>query len=235
MTLNWTNWEVNTPLFDWQYFTFWVIDYIPPVITSKWPTNNFLFPIWNINLNFSYTDSISWIDTTSDLISMQKWVAWSFSQDASNYINTWSKVITSTWVVYPINNLPYWKYQSLFYIKDNAWNFSIWTWSIFYIDEVEFIISTWSVNIWNLSYNNKVFSPELTITVKTVWAPFQVYMTQSWQLQKWSWVIIDWDGNEGYGNDQEPYTSNISLIWNMKLLWNNPASLNTNWLKNIYN
>ena len=97
------------------------------------------------------------------------------------------------------------------------------------------IVSTWSIDIWNLQYNTKTFSPEVTITIKTVWAPFRIYMTQSWELSQWTNTIINWDWNEWYWYDVETYSDSILSIWSMQLIWSWSLNPNINWLKNTYN
>nr|MDD3720335.1 delta-60 repeat domain-containing protein [Candidatus Gracilibacteria bacterium] len=231
MTLNGTNWEITTNLVNGQYFTFGFKDYFAPVLSSTSLMNNYLYPIGNFNTTFNYSDNIR-VDIPSVNINLLKWASGSFSQNSNNYINTGSQSVTQTQAIYPISSLPYGKYQANFTLKDLAGNTTN-TGIIFYVDELEMIISTGSIDIGNISYDSKKFSPEVTVTIKTVGAPFQLYMSQSGQLEKGSNIFINWNGVEGYGYDQSPYTNNISSIGSMKLIGSSPINLNPNGDKNI--
>ena len=211
-----------------------IIDNINPNITSIFPWENRLIPTWNFNIEIEYNDTWVWINNNSAIIKLYKWNSSSWGNDISNsWINGSWEIITSTWAKYQTNNLTYWKYKIDFSIDDLNWNSSS-TWSIFYIDEPEFLISTWSINIWTLEAGNSEFSDEITITVKTVWAPFRILLNKNQNLEI-SWDSInDWDWSKGFWYDKETYSNTISKINDDEIITNQTWSLNTSWEKNTY-
>ena len=241
---SWYIWEIiswnkklTTTEIEWidNYFIDrWNIDKDDPNITSIFPWENRLIPTWNFNIEIEYNDTWVWINNNSAIIKLYKWNSSSWGNDISNsWINGSWEIITSTWAKYQTNNLTYWKYKIDFSIDDLNWNSSS-TWSIFYIDEPEFLISTWSINIWTLEAGNSEFSDEITITVKTVWAPFRILLNKNQNLEI-SWDSInDWDWSKGFWYDKETYSNTISKINNDEIITNQTWSLNTSWEKNTY-
>ena len=211
------------------------LDTIAPIISSINYASWTLLPWWVQNIIINYSDASSWIDTTSDLITLNKW-DWSiwWSDISATWLNLWAKTITSTVATYPTNNLLFWKYRYDFSINDNEWNSSS-TWAVFYIDEPEIIISTWSLDIWNLQVWSNTFSPlDFTITVNTVWAWFDLIMNKESALSNWTVEIIDWNWADWFWYDKSPYTSTINIINNNEVLATQPPSINTDWNKNSY-
>ena len=213
-----------------------VADISPPDISSINYASWSLLPWWNHDLIINYSDLESWIDTSSDVISLYKWdwVSSRWSDISSSWLNLSWKTITATMASYPTNNLIYWKYRYDFQISDLAANSSS-TWAVFYIDEPELIVSTWSLDIWNLKAWVKTFSnDEFLITVKTVWAGYDLVIKND-SILNYSWTqIIDWNGSEWYGYDKNPYSSTISSVWTWVVLATEPQFINTNWDKNTY-
>ncbi len=226
----------DTARIDYITFNSEITDLTPPTITSNNYSSWTLLPWWNHDLIITYNDSDSWIDTSSDTISLYKW-NWStwWSDISSTWIDLASKTITTTSAIYPTNNLSYWKYYYDFEISDNAWNSSS-TWITFYIDEVELIINTWSLDIWELEVETGTFSTlEFDITVKTVWAWFDLLLNTDSNFS-YSWVTIQaWDWTEGFWYDKSPYTSTINLINNPETIATQAGSINIDWNQNSYN
>jgi hypothetical protein len=223
----WNN-SVWTSVFD---VSSW--DTTPPTITNNFPTNWFLFPNSNFNININYSDSESNINTWSILINLKKW-NWTdrWSDVSSTYI-TWS-TITSSNSIYNVSKLWFWKYKVDFYIEDDIWNWT-WTTTDFYIDEPEIIISSWSLEIWNLKAWIQKFSTwSLDITVKTVWAWFDLILNKDSSLTTWTIDILDWNWSTWVWYDKKPYSSTISIINNNEIIASETWSINTNWNKNIY-
>jgi hypothetical protein len=132
-----------------------------------------------------------------------------------------------------MSSLSYGKYIYAFQISDLASNNSL-TWAIFYIDEPELIISTWSLDLWQLPVWSSTFSPEITITVKTVWAAFDVILNKNPSLT-YSWAIIDdWDWNKWFWYDDDPYWPDISTINTNQIVASESQNINSDWNKNTY-
>jgi hypothetical protein len=207
---------------------------IPPNITSINYTSWTLLPWWNHNLIINYNDNNSGIDTSSDSIALYKWDWSSWWTDISaTWLNLWSKLINTTSATYPTNNLVFGKYMYNFSISDNIWNTSS-TWAVFYIDEVELIVSTWSIDIWTLSSTWNTFSPEVTITIKTIWAAFDVLLNKQASLTYNTIQINDWDWTNWFGYDKETFSDTINLIWTDQIIKSETKNINTSWNKNIY-
>lgn len=220
-----------------------MIDYIQisedsnPVVTSTFPENNDLLPMWDFNIEFNYYDEIwwSWIDINSDILELYKWNGTDWWTDiASTKLDIWSKTVTITKATYPTIDLDYWKYKVDFTISDIARN--SWTWSvIFYVDEVELIISTWSLDIWDLKVWANIFSPEdFTITVKTVWAWFNVILNKETWLNYWLIEITDWNWTNWYWYDKTPYTYIIKSININEIIATQMKNIDINWNKKSY-
>lgn len=211
------------------------VDSTAPVISSINYASWSLLPWWNHNLIINYTDLESWINTSSDIITLNKWnwTAW-WADISSSWLNLWSKIITATSVTYPTNNLSFGKYRYNFQISDNSSNSSS-TWAVFYIDVPELIINTWSLDIWNISAWALNFSTwEIIITVKTVWAWFKVEASQdTWFTSAW-WIIINWNWVKWFWYDFTPYTWINKNINSNKTIALRAKSINIDWNKNTY-
>lgn len=231
----WSAWTDNA-FIDYITFNSSVSDITPPNIISINYLSWTLFPWWNHNIIINYSDSGSWIDISSDLITLNKWdwiSSW-WADISTTGFNLWSKIITTTSATYPTNNLSFGKYRYDFQISDNDSNTSS-TWAVFYIDEPELIISTWSLNIWKIWTSTWFSVNQFDISVKTVWAYFDLILKNN-SLLSYSWATItDWNWSEWYGYDKSPFSSTISSVWTWAILTTQPASINTNWDKNTYN
>lgn len=221
-----------------DYITFenWSIDLTPPTITSINYASWSLLPWWNHNLIINYTDADTWINTSSDIIALYKWnwTAW-WSDISATWLNLSWKTITTTQATYPTNNLTFWKYYYTFEISDNYWNSSS-TWAVFYIDEPEITVNTWTLDLWNLTWTWLNFSwDEITITVETVWAWFQLLLSKDTDFSTSSGsIIIDWDWAKWIWYDQNPYTLINKNINNNQTLAIQIQNINTNWNRNTY-
>ncbi len=230
---SWSSWTDNAYI-DYIEFANWSTDITPPTISSINYASWTLLPWWNHNIIINYSDSESWINTSSDTITLNKW-NWSiwWSDISATGFDLWSKTVTATVATYPTNNLVFWKYRYNFSIDDNSLNSSS-TWAVFYIDEPEIIISTWALDIWQLEDWITKFSTWINITVETVWAWFDVILNQSWTLLNWAIEIINWNWSEWIWYDQDPYTSTISIINTDEIIATQAWSINTDWNKNTY-
>ena len=214
-----------------------IADITPPVISAINYASGSLLPWGNHDIIITYSDADSGIDTTSDSIELYKWNGSTWWSDiASSGFDLTSKTITATQASYPTDDLSFWKYRYDFSIDDNASNSSS-TGAVFYIDEPELIISTGSLDIWELEAWSAVFSAlAFSITVKTVGASFDLILDKTSSLLEWTGVeIIDWDGSEWVWYDQSPYTSTITKVNPGEVLASQTGSINTDGDKNSYN
>lgn len=210
-------------------------DVTPPTIDDYSPQDNLLIPIWNFNISIAHSDSEAGIDTSSKTLALYKWT-WSVwgSDISSTYVNFTGAIVTSTWANFPVFGLPFGKYKATYNITDKVWNTATQD-IIFYVDEVEFNISTWSVDIGTLPWGSSQFSSwELVVTVKTVWAGFLVDMTHSTPFSYDYWVIDDWNGSQGFWYDQNPYSSTVQKINPNTIIGSQTGSINTDGNKNTY-
>lgn len=210
-------------------------DIIPPTISATSFVSGALLPGWWHTISISYSDADSWINISSDNITLQKWNGTVWGWDiASSWLILWSKVVTATGASYPMNNLEYWKYRYVFSISDNSANTASTTID-FYIDSPLLTIWTAEINIWGINANTNTFSPDINITVQTVGAPFRVLLDRNGEFWSGSQIIQSYDGSSGFGYDTTPYSWNISAIWNAQVLYSQSWSINTNGEYNIYN
>lgn len=242
--LGWWTWQFKWKAFfnsnwDQKVELTWVsifLDKEAPVISSTNIASWSLMPWWNFDLSFNYSDVWVWVNISSDNIALYKWdwiSSW-LSNISATKLNLWWKVVTTTWATYPTNNLDFWKYKADFSISDIRWN----TWStslVFYVDQPEIIVSTWSLNIWTLIVgSNKFSTDEITVTVNTVWAPFNIIMNKTSMIENNSFELIDYNWSKWVWYDDFPYTSTITKVNTNEVLWTQTWSININWLRNTY-
>ncbi len=209
-------------------------DITPPTISSINFASGSILPGWWHNIVINYSDTWT-IDTGSDTIALYKWnwTAW-WSDISATWINLWWKVITSTWATYQTTSLPFWKYRYDFTISDITWNTSS-TWATFYIDEPEIIVSSWTLDVWDINtWVTKFSSWDLTITIKTVWAWFNLVLNKDTSITDWTAIITDWNWVDWFWYDKNPYTSNINLINTNEIIATEIENININWDKNTY-
>lgn len=228
-------WNDNAKI-DYITFQHSAIDNIPPKMISINYASWSLLPWWKHNLVINYNDIETWINTSSDIITLNKWnwTAW-WANISSTWLNIAWKSVWVTQATYPTNNLIFWKYRYNFQISDNNSNSSS-TWAVFYIDEPEIIINSWSFNMWKISWWSLNFSQnELTATVKTVWASFKIEMSKDTNFANSFWnIIIDWDWNKWIWYDKNPYNYINKNINSNPIIWTWSSNININWVKNTY-
>lgn len=209
-------------------------DSINPSITSISFASGSLLPGGTHDIFIEYNDAESWIDTSSDSIALYKWNGSSWWSDiAATGLDLWAKTITSTGANYPMNNLNFWRYRYDFSISDNTANSSS-TGAIFYIDRPEMLISTGSIDIGHVDNFSQNFSDTVTVTVRTVWAAFNVKMNRTSTFSEWWEDIPSWNGTNGYGYDPAPFSGSISEISTDQIIANEAANLNIDGNLNTY-
>lgn len=209
-------------------------DSTPPSIGNHFPTDNMILPIGDFSFFFDYSDEEGEINPASSDIILQKWNGSSWWADiSSTYIG--SSSITSTGSTFSATDIPYGKYKATMSISDII-GFTSSQEIIFYIDELEFTISTGSVDIGALPYSTNYFSSdELIVTIKTVGVPFEVTMNQDTNMiYDITEVIPNWNGSTGFGYEEEPYSGTINTIITDTFIGSWALFVNTNGDKNTY-
>ncbi|MCH2188345.1 hypothetical protein MK079_00765 [Candidatus Gracilibacteria bacterium] len=212
-------------------------DNTAPVFHSFTPQNDTISPIGDISLTVSYSDEVggSGVDTNTGNIILQKWnsVASDWGSDISGTSVTSSNITTNTGS-FDISGLDYGRYRATVSISDIAENTG--TQEIeFYIDEVEFMVSTGSLNIGSLESGIADFSDEIQVTVRTIGAPFQVDLVKNTDLLSGTQEISSWNGGSGYGYESTPYNGIITSFDTGATIGTQTKNLNTNGQKNTYN
>lgn len=226
------SYDFNLNISNWDYITIANSDSTPPNINITFPWNNIIYPNSSLNVTINYNDSESVVNTSSRVFELRKW-NWSiwWANIASSFLNT--NTANPTNANYNLNALWYWKYKIYFYIEDSLWNWNYME-RIFYIDEPELIISNSEVNLWNLNIWNNNFSPDLIVTVKTIWTPFDLLLNKENSLSYNSIQIQDWNWINWFWYDKNPFTNNINIINNNQIITSQTTNINTSWEKNTY-
>jgi len=239
-------WEIaswNTALTDTQSTEItdflmekWWFDDTAPIITSATPGSWGLLPWWNHTIRIEYNDThtgSSWIDVSSISLSLHKW-DWisTYGSDISGTSITEVQVWTGS-AEYTTNNLSFWRYEYRFSISDNLWNTQTWA-SLFYIDQPEFTVSQPQIDIWDIVSGESIFSPTVTVTVKTVWAGFNVILNRSTAFQNGTNTIPSWNNTEWYGYQDTPFLWDIETINTDQIIASQWWWINVNGEKNTF-
>ncbi len=207
-----------------------------PVISSYSPNNNSLFPIWNMSLAINYTDELggSGIDDSTGSSVLQKWNSGisNWGPDISGSFITSSSISTSSGT-FDVTGLDFGRYQATLSISDYAGNSTSQVIE-FYVDDVELTLSTGALDIGWLQNGLNWFSNELEITVRTVWAGFDLLLKENTDLTVSGDTIDNFNGTQGYGYDSFPYTSTITNFAPVQTIATQSGSLNTDGQKNTY-
>jgi hypothetical protein len=241
-TLNVGNWEFTVNVADMEYATFAkavISDITPPVINSVSIASGALLPIGNFPLVITYSDTGSTINTSSFTGRIYAWdgvSAWGVTDLAPSYMTLSGAATTSTGRL-TVAGLPFGKYRFDISVADTAGNIA--TQSItYYIDAIDWSISSDTYDIGNLVGGIQAFGTgEMTVTIRTVGAAFNLSMIANNTLTKWAETINYWNGTLGWGYDQwngSAFLGTIISTGTAGTLANQTASINTNWLKNTY-
>ena len=231
------SWDIalsSTQVWDVEsYFSRWLSDSTPPSIDSTSIASGSLLPWWNHTVVMSYSDSESDIDVSSALASLHKWdeiSAWWWDISSSNLS------INSVWTwsaSYSTNDLIFWKYQFRFMVDDTSGNTRAQNID-FYIDEPEFIVSTWSLDIGDIDSFSDYYSDELEITVRTLWAGHRIILQRNTDLTYLTETISPFTGL-GYWYDLGPvYSDTITSFSSPTIIGSQTESINVNGNKNTY-
>jgi len=239
-TLVWSNWEWTLNIADMQYVTFaewW--DITPPTIASNSIASGTLMPHGNFSLTYTYTDTESGINAST-----ATWRIYSWNSGTNSYNTTalggYSvlAIANSSSATINIANLPHGRYRIDLSISDNAGNITTQSYTYF-VDAIEWTISTDVYNIWDIVWNTTVFwTGELMVTIRTVWAWFSLTTSplsaltrpggdtiNYWNGTFWVWYDL-WSGS-GFGGAILSYSPNATLATVAK-------NINPNWEKNTF-
>lgn len=186
-SLNAGNWEFIVNMSDMQYITFAQAgDTVPPTINSISRASGSLMPIGNFPIVVAYSDTGSLINPSSFTGRIYSWdgvSAWNIVNLAPTYMSLTSAPTVSTGFL-TVANLPFGKYRFDISIADNDGNITTQS-AIYYIDAIEWSISSDQYDIGTVIPNMEVFgSGAMTVTVKTVGAPFTLKVSGSNTLAK---------------------------------------------------
>jgi hypothetical protein len=206
---------------------------IPPTISSTNFSNDSLLP-WTIqDIIIHYSDADSGIDTSSAAIDLYKWDGSIWGSD----ISSTGLTLNSIWINqahFSTNNLSYWKYRYDFSISDNEGNVNNTTSIVFYLDEPEFIIWSPEINIGNITAWQESYSTGVTLTVKTIGAPFDIILNRSGNFDEGTDTIQDYDGIHGFWYDVTPLSGNITPIATDEIIVTQVENINIDGEKNTY-
>ncbi len=209
------------------------LDEVAPVITATNFLSGTLLPGGNHEINISYNDDDSWIDVSSATITLQKWDGISTFWPDISASGITPGVINTTSASYNTSTLEFGRYRYVFNISDNTGNTTTETLE-FYIDEIEFLVSTPEIDIGDLSIFTNSFSPTVEITIRTVGAPFELFMNADSFLSFSTENISSYNGTTGFWYQNTPFSWVISAIWVDESIGTQVLDINTNGERNTY-
>lgn len=183
---------------------------------------------WNLQ---NYTIEQNWL--RANITTSSEWNWWYcrnilLTNIWSSTINNWELFFELDQEVNSTSSATFNKNWVNFTINPLSWNQQLLPWATTNV-------STGNINIWNISnpwVNN--FSPNVVLTVRTVWTPFNLILNKDWnlaynsiQIQNWNWVNWVW-------YEKTPFTNSINLINNNEIIATQATNLNTSWEKNTY-
>jgi len=210
-----------------------LVDTEDPVISSFTPASWALLPIGNFDITYDYSDSESGINTSSGVLSLQKWNGTIWETDISGTYTSLTS-LTLTWAVYETTWLPFGRYRAWFSISDNAGNIEI-VQHEFYVDAIEFTISTPEVDIGSIydPWLQYTSSWMLTVEVKTVGVAFNILMTQQTDMQNTPDIIPDWDGIKWFWYEPDPFGT-VNAFGTGNIIWSENRNLHPDGEKYTY-
>jgi len=218
-----------------QYPRVSLTDSTEPMMTTFSPADNTLRPVWNFEALYEYTESTSWVRLNSIGFTLEKWNGIAAYGPDISWTNASTGSLTHTGSNYSITWLDFGKYRATFNVTDNIGNTKTQE-HIIYIDEIEFLISTGSIDIGAIGESATIFTSawELTVTVKTLWAPFDVTMLPNTDLTLGLDTIPIWDTVTWFWYQEPPYSGTILSHSGGVVIGSQTGALNTNGDKNTY-
>jgi len=233
------NYEFSMNPSNSSYITFGYKDITPPSLSL---TGNVmsgrLMPIGKWNIILAYDDTESGVSTGSLSLTLEKYNSTLGSYDAATsswLTESWTRTITgSTWLM---NGVSYGKYRLTANISDR-WGNQTSTGFIFFVDGVDWTISSDRYTLWDLASGITTFgSGSLTITVKTVGAAFALTSSVWTNIVSGGNTINYWDGTKWWGYDTwngSSWTNTVTTPSPTYTIANVSQNINQNGDRNIY-
>lgn len=177
-----------------------VFDATAPSIDSYTPANNTLYPLGNVVMTYTYSDSggISVVPVYTFLLEKNNGAGVYSDVTAASLVFSGVNASVAT---FTSNALAYGQYRTTFTIQDAAGNSSQQV-AYFYVDAPSLLISSGSYNIGTLSASGTVLGAgTMTVTFRSLGAGFQLSLGGSGTLSAGVSQIGAWDGTTGYGID----------------------------------
>lgn len=237
----WSLWFDNS-IVKWTPWAENIFDSLSPSYEYSFPAQNELIFQNQFNIKIEYKDDIWWVWINTDSFSVQlfKWNWNIFDEITDSWLNQTGIIVNLTNSIVPTNILSFWKYKFVYKISDNAWNESQYE-LLFYVDQFEFIIENTNIEYKNITANNFLQSEkDTTITIKTLWAWFDIEIIKDNYLS-WPSIIPDWNWSSWFWIDL--YNNNnwsvIDFDWiydwlSWSVSFTLPSNINIDWLQNIY-
>lgn len=259
----WTNTVTFNTLSDWTYTDCSVQVLSSPNNSNILSVNNFTIDTTGINITInnpldtstiantsfnidvSYDDATSWVNTWSIVLNLYKWdwISAYWSDIAATYVNfTWA-TIWWTWAIYPTSILWAWQYKVKFSIEDNTWN----EW----INTIVFYVASWDATPPIVTFNhpfswallpNADFVMDISYNDPETWV-------NTWSidliLKKWDWISSYWpDISSTYINNSwsvlastwATYPISKLGFWRYEVTYDisNNSSLSSTWSFDFY-
>ncbi len=160
-----------------------------------------------MTVEYSHSDDVLMLESPSRSFVLEK------NDGTGNYSDvTGVSVLSSTGnasaTSYALQNLARGAYRATFGVSDAAGNASQ-TVSTFFVDALELDISTVSADFGSVNAGTLAESSTVTVTVKTVGAPFSLRIGGNGKLQSADDEIAAWDGFLGFGYACESSPSSL--------------------------
>jgi uncharacterized delta-60 repeat protein len=213
-------------------------DATPPQILTWSMISGSLLPIGNIVITTTYTDTGAAINTAWIYATLERWSGATWWSDIASLYLSWSPLKNTSTTTYAFSWVPYGKYRYRLNVADIWWNSSTYE-TTFYIDAIEWEIDQDIVDIGDIIpgiQKNSSPTDEITITVRTVWAWFNLAMSGTSFASGSSPIVSHWTGTWGYGYEKYDgaYSGTLSNLSSWVILLTQWSSINTNGEKNIY-
>jgi uncharacterized delta-60 repeat protein len=224
------------PYFSWIGMN---TDTAPPTILSNSVASGTLVPSGTFPITLSYTDTGTAINPSSLIGRIYQWNAtgatWFTSNLAGSYLSITSAT-TSTWA-FQVNNLPFGRYRFDFLISDILGNTTTVSYT-YYVDEIEWSVSSPIYSQGNIPYGTDTFGTgEVLLTVRTVWAWFNLTLLRNTDLSYSGETISVYDGTHGWWYDKDigsGYASTITAHDTSQVLVTTSKNIHVNGFKNTF-
>jgi hypothetical protein len=175
-----------------------VFDATPPVISSVTPTDGKLLPTGSgVTVSYAYTDETAMSANPTRTFKLEK------NDGAGNYSDVTAASVASSGAnaataTYTLTGVTSGAYRATFTVRDATGN-QTQKISAFYVDAASLDVTPASLSMGPLSAGIPGQSGVMTVTLKTVGAPFAVTLGGSGGLSVGYDSIAAWNGSAGFG------------------------------------